>query len=151
MLFLWKATVFDLDPAELRAQCSTPLKTQTVSLSALSTESSPSRSADAQTSVWASDSGLWGITLTVRPVFGNRTSFSCAMVVVRRAGPCRNKDFPTGLRTLSWLHIRAKVWNALCTLGLTQQGLSPPPIFAWQPAGLRRIPSPGFTSWMFSP
>ncbi len=58
MLFLWKATVFDSDPAELRAQCSTPLRTQTVSLSALSTESSPSRSADAQTSVWASDSGL---------------------------------------------------------------------------------------------
>ncbi len=51
--------------------------------------------------------------------------------------------------------------NALCTLGLTQQGLLPPPergqeeclfkIFAWQPAGLRRIPLPGFTSWTFSP
>ncbi len=46
-------------------------------------------------------------------------------------------------------------------IGLTQQGLSPPPgrgqevclfkIFAWQTAGLHRIPSPGFTSWTFSP
>ncbi len=39
-------------------------------------------------------SGLWGFKLTIRPVFGNRTSFLCAMVVVRRAGLCRNKDFP---------------------------------------------------------
>ncbi len=62
-------------------------------------------------------------TLTVRPVFGNQTSFLYAMVVVRRAGLCQNKDFPTGLWTLSWLHIRAKVRNALCTLGPTQRGL----------------------------
>ncbi len=30
--------------------------------------------------------------------------------------------FPTGLWTLSRLLIQAKVWNALCTLGPTQQG-----------------------------
>ncbi len=30
-------------------------------------------------------SGLWGFTLTVRPAFGNRTSFLCALVVVRRS------------------------------------------------------------------
>ncbi len=44
---------------------------------------------------------------------------------------------------------------------ITQQGLSPPSkhgrevclfrIYALQPAGLLRIPSPGFTSWTFSP
>ncbi len=52
-------------------------------------------------------SGLWGFTLTVRPAFGNLTNFSCAMVVVRRAGPCQNRDFPTGLWTLSRPLIRA--------------------------------------------
>ncbi len=44
-------------------------------------------------------------------------------MVERRAGLCQNRDFPTGLWTLSRLLIRAKVWNALCTLGPTQQGL----------------------------
>ncbi len=71
-------------------------------------------------------SRLWGFTLTARTAFGNLTSFSCAMVVERRAGPCHNREFLTGLWTLSRLLIQAKVWNALCTLELTQQGLSPP-------------------------
>ncbi len=80
---------------------------------------------------------------------------------VRRVRPCQNRDFPTVLWMLSRLLIRAKVWNALCTLGPTQQGLSPPPghgqevclfrIYAWKPAGLFRITSPGFTSWTHSP
>ncbi len=56
-------------------------------------------------------SGLWGFTLTVQPVFGNRTIFLCAMVVVRRAEPCRNKDCHTGLWTLSQRHMQAKVWK----------------------------------------
>ncbi len=69
--------------------------------------------------------------------------------------------FSTGLWTLSRLLIRAEVWNAPCTLEPTQQGLSPPPgrgrevclfgVYALQSAGLLRISSPGFTSWMFSP
>ncbi len=58
-------------------------------------------------------SGLWGFTLTVRPAFGNLTSFSCAMADKRRAGPYQNRGFPTVLWTLSRLLIRAKVWNRL--------------------------------------
>ncbi len=106
-------------------------------------------------------SGLWGFTSTVQPAFGNLTSFSCAMVVVRRAGPYQNRGFPTRLWTLSRLLIRAKVWNARFTLGPTQQGLSPPSgrgqevclfrIYALQLAGLLRIPLPGFKCWTFSP
>ncbi len=80
--------------------------------------------------------------------------------LVQRAGPYWNRGFPTRLWMVSRLLIRAKVWNAPFTLGPTQQGLSPPPggrevclfrIYALQLAGLLRIPSPGFTSWTFSP
>ncbi len=52
---------------------STPFRTQTVSLSALSSESSTSRDANAQIS--CAPSGLWGFTSTVRPAFGNLTSY----------------------------------------------------------------------------
>lgn len=45
-----------------------------------------------------------GFSLTVLTVFVDLTSFWCAMVVVRRAGPCKKKEgFPTGLWTLSRL------------------------------------------------
>ncbi len=82
----------------------------------------------------------------------------CATVVVRRA--VSKQRLPTGLWTLSRLLIRARVWNAPFTLGSTQQGLSPSVrgwevclfrIYALQPAGLLRIPLPGFTSWTVSP
>ncbi len=138
---------------------STPFKTQTVSLFALSSESTVLRDADAQTSVCPIRP--LRITSIVRPAFDNLTSYSCATVVVREAGPFQNRGFPTGLWTLLQLLIRAKVWNVLCTLGTTQQGLSPPRgrgsevclfgIYAMQPAGLLRIPSPSFTSGTFSP
>ncbi len=49
--------------------------------------------------------------------FRQSTNFSCATVVVRRAGSYQNRGFPTGLWTLWWLLIRAKVWNAPFTLG----------------------------------
>ncbi len=45
-------------------------------------------------------SGLWGFTSTVRPAFGNLTSYSCATVAVRKAGPFQNRGFPTELWTL---------------------------------------------------
>ncbi len=51
---------------------STPFRTQTVSLSALFSESSTSRDANAQ--IRCAQSGLWGFTSTVRPAFGNLTS-----------------------------------------------------------------------------
>ncbi len=82
----------------------------------------------------------------------------CATVVVRRA--ISKQRLPTGLWTLSRLLIRARVRNAPFTLGSTQQGLSPSVrgwevclfrIYALQPAGLLRIPLPGFTSWTVSP
>ncbi len=71
--------------------------------------------------------GLCGFTSTVRTAFGNLTSFSCAMLVVQRAGLYQNRCLPTGLWTLSWLLIRATVWNVPFTLGTIQQGQSPPP------------------------
>ncbi len=52
---------------------SNPFRTQTVSLSALSSESSTSRDANAQ--IRCAQSGLWGFTSTVRPAFGNLTSY----------------------------------------------------------------------------
>ncbi len=61
------------------------------------------------------------------------------------------------LWTLLRLLIRAKVWNVLCTLGATQQGLSPPRgrgrvvclfgIYALQPVGLLRIPDACFATY----
>ncbi len=73
----------------------------------------------------------------------------------------KQKLFHQWVDAISAAYTSRGLGNALCTLGLTQQGLSPPPergqevclfkIFAWQPAGLRRIPLPGFTSWTFSP
>ncbi len=58
---------------------------------------------------------------------------------------------------LSRLLIRADVWNALCTLQPTQQGLTPPPgrgrevclyrIYALQPAGLLRILDARTAKW----
>ncbi len=89
--------------------------------------------------------------LLITPNWPNQPWFPdlCAMVVLQRAEPCRNKDCHTGLWTLSWRHMRAKDWNALYTSEAIQRGLSLPPgrgrelclsqIFAWQPAGLRRI------------
>ncbi len=146
-------------PGYVPKTLSTPFRTQTVLLSALSSESSTLRDADAQTSV-CPVRAFWIYTLTVRSAFGNLTSFLCAMVVVRRAGPCQNRDVPTGLWTLSRLFIRAKVWNALCKLEPTLHGLSPPPgrgrevclfrIYALHTAGLLRMPSADFTSWTFS-
>ncbi len=138
---------------------STPFRTQTVSLSALSSKSSALRDADAQTSVCPIRALRTYIDR--RSAFGNLTSFSITTVVVRRARPCQNRKCPTGLWTLSRLLIRAKVWNAPCTLGVTQQGLLPPPghgqevclirIYDWQRAGLLRIPSPDCTSLTFRP
>ncbi len=110
---------------------------------------------------WVIDFMWFGGSNFVRPAFDNLTIFSCATVVVRRAGPYQNRGFPIGLWTLLWLLIRGKVWHAPFTLGTTQQGLSPPPgcgrevclfrIYTLQTAGLLRIPPPGFTSWTFSP
>ncbi len=89
MRFLWTAAVFASDPVtaaslsgRLRAMCQKhylPPSECRLSLSAMSSESSASRDADAQTSVCP------GFTLTVHAAFGNLTSFSCAMVVERRA------------------------------------------------------------------
>ncbi len=45
------------------------------------------------------------------------------------------------------LHLRANSTRAIASSGEVCLFK----IFAWQPAGLRRIPSPGFTSWTFSP
>ncbi len=85
-----------------------------------------------------------------------RQSDQLFVATCAKAGPYQNRGFPTGLWTLSRLLIRAKVWNALFTLGPTQQELSPAPggsrevclfrIYVLQPAGLLRTPSPGFTS-----
>ncbi len=97
---------------------STPFRTQTVSLAALSSESSTSRDANAQIS--CAPSGLWGFTSAVRPVFGNLTSYLVCYGGVRRA--ISKQRLPTGLWTLSRLLIRARVRNAPFTLGSTQQG-----------------------------
>ncbi len=83
-----------------------------------------------------------------------------AMVGVRRAEAYRNKVCHTGLWTLSRRHIQPKVWK--CPLHI--RGRSKRAIFhlSWSrcmciqdiclaAGGLRRIPSPGFTSWTFSP
>ncbi len=135
---------------------STPFRTQTVSLSALSSESSTSRDANAQIS--CAPSGLWGFTSTVRPAFGNLTSYLVCY------GGCAKGRIKT--EASHWIVDAIKAaytsqgWNAPFTLGSTQQGLSPSVrgwevclfrIYTLQPAGLLRIPLPGFTSWTVSP
>ncbi len=137
---------------------STPFKIQTVSLSALSSESAASSEADAQTSVCPVRA--LRITSTVRRAFVNLASYLYAMVVVREAVLCLNRGSPTGSWTLLRLRIRTKVWNVLYTLGGIQRGPWLPRglgrevclfrIYVLQPAGLLRILSPGFTGWTFS-
>ncbi len=121
-------------PGYVPKSLSTPFRMQTVSLSALSSESLTSRDADAQTSV-CPVRALWGFTLTVRPAFGNLTSFLCATVVVRRAGPCQNRDFSHRIvdaitaaytsRGLEYpLHIRAHSTRAIASSWAWSRGMS---------------------------
>ncbi len=82
--------------------------------------SSTSRDADTQISVCPVRA--LRIYIDRSASFRQSDHFLCATVVVRRAGPYQNRGFPTGLWTLSQLIIQANVWNALFTLGPTQQG-----------------------------
>ncbi len=70
---------------------STSFRSQTVSLSALAAESSSPQRVNAQAAV---------CPVRALRIF-TLTSFLCAMVVLQRAEPCRNKDCHTGLWTLS--------------------------------------------------
>ncbi len=139
---------------------STSFRSQTVSLSALAAELSSSQRANAQAAVCP----VRALRIYIDRSASFRQSdqlFVCYGGSTKGRAVSKNKDCHTGLWTLSWRHMRAKDWNALYTSEAIQRGLSLPPgrgrevclsqIFAWQPAGLRRIPSPGFTSWMFSP
>ncbi len=96
-------------------------------------------------------SGLWGLTSTVQPAFGNLANFSCAMVVVRKGLTVSKQRLSHWIVDAIKAAYTSQGLNALCTLGATQQGLSPPPghgqevclfrISVWQPAGLLRIPA----------
>ncbi|XP_016339891.1 interferon-induced protein 44-like [Sinocyclocheilus anshuiensis] len=104
---------------------STPYRAQIVSLSALSSESSTSRDADAQISV---------CPIRALSIFIDRSaSFRQSDQLFVCYGGCA-KGLAVSKRRLSHCIvdantavIRAKVWNGLCTLGPTQQELSPPP------------------------
>ncbi len=136
---------------------STPFeRTETVSPSALATKSSPSQSADAQTAICP----VRALRFYIDRSSSFRQSIQLLGAMVRRAEAYRNKVCHTGLWTLSRRHIQPKVWK--CPLHI--RGRSTRAIFhlAWSrcmciqdiclaAGGLRRIPSPGFTSWTFSP
>ncbi len=140
---------------------STPFeRTETVSPSTFATKSSPSQSADAQTAICPVRALRFCIDRSAS--FRQSIQLLGAMVGVRRAEPYRNKVCHTGLWTLSWRHIqplRGSRIQPLHIRGRSTRVIVPPEhgqdvcvfkIFAWQPVGLRRIPSPGFTSWTFS-
>ncbi len=135
---------------------STPFRTQTVSLSALSSESSTSRDANAQIS--CAPSGLWGFTSTVRPAFGNLTSYlvcygGCAkgrikteashwiVDAIKAAYTSQGLECPFHIRVYSTRVITFCAWLR----GMSIQDI------CFAAGGLLRIPLPGFTSWTVSP
>ncbi len=89
---------------------STPFeRTETVSLSALATKSSPSQSADPQTAICPVRALRFYIDRSAS--FRQSIQLLGAMVGVRRAEPYRNKVCHTGLWTLSRRHIQPEVWK----------------------------------------
>ncbi len=139
---------------------STPFRMQTVSLSSLATEPSPSQSANAQTAVCP--------VRALRIYIDRSASFRQSDHLFVCYGGCTKGRAVSKQRLSHWIvdafteaYASQGLENALCTSEAIQRGLSLPPrrgqevclfkIFAWQPAGLCRIPSPGFTSWTFSP
>ncbi len=79
--FLWTATAFDSDPGTTVSLSGRDCpRTQMVSLSALATESSPSQSADAQTTVFPVRALRIYIDRSAN--FRQSIQLSCAMVVV---------------------------------------------------------------------
>ncbi len=101
--------------------------------------------------------GLWGFTSTVRPAFGNLTSYlvcysGCAKGHIKTEASHWIVDAITAAYTSQGLecpfHIRTHSSKVIASCAWLR-GLFR--IYALQPAGLLRIPLPGFTSWTVSP
>ncbi len=137
---------------------STPFKMQTVSLSALSSESTASREADAQTSVCP--------VRALRIYIDRSASFRQSDQLFVCYGGCARGRAISKQRLSHWiidaitaaytsqglecpLHIRGHSTRAIASSWAWKVCLFE--IYALQPAGLLRILSPGFTSWTFSP
>ncbi len=139
---------------------STPFeRTETVSPSALASKSSPSQSVDAQTAICP----VRALRFYIDCSSSFRQSIQLLGAMVVYEGPSRIK---TKSVTLDCGRYHGGIYNprfGKCPLhirGRSTRAIVPPErgqdvcvfkIFAWQPVGLRRIPSPGFTSWTFSP
>ncbi len=130
-----------------------------VSLSALATESSPSQSADAQTAVCPVRALRIYIDRSAN--FGNRSSFRVLWWLYEGPSSVETKSVTLGCGRYHGGIYRPRFGKfPLQIRGHSTRAIAPPErgqevcvfrIFAWQPAGLHRIPSPGFTSWTFSP
>ncbi len=120
--FLWTATAFDSVPGTTVSlsgrdwntclnHCLPPFeRTETVSLSALATKSSPSHRVRTPRLQFATVRVL-RFYIDRSASFRQSIQLLGAMVGVRRAEPYRNKVCHTGLWTLSRRHIQPKVWK----------------------------------------
>ncbi len=138
---------------------STPFKIQTVSLSALSSESAASSEADAQTSVCP--------VRALRIYIDRSASFRQSNQLFVCYGGCARGRAVSKQRLSHWivdaitaaytnqglecpLHIRGhstRAWHGFL-VGLVERYVYSR--YVLQPAGLLRILSPGFTGWTFS-
>ncbi len=98
---------------------------------------------------------FWDFTLTVQAVFGNRSSFWVLWWVYERPSRIETKSVTMDCGRYHGGIYNPRFGNSLCAL----RAIVPPSVvemyvysrYCLPAGGLRRISSPGFTSWTFSP